>query len=52
MVAGIDRLAGYRAALHEEGRRPIVATGLSLVAGEEIEPVVTLPTELVIRESA
>ncbi|MFL6051865.1 MAG: LacI family DNA-binding transcriptional regulator [Actinoallomurus sp.] len=138
MVAGIDRLAGYRATLQEEGRRPIVATGdftsgsgaeamrrllaeepeldavfaasdlmaggalrtlrragrrvpddvavvgfddvdlardtdpplttvrqpiveigrrmarqlLSLVAGEEIEPVVTLPTELVIRESA
>ncbi|MEV0406183.1 LacI family DNA-binding transcriptional regulator [Actinoallomurus sp. NPDC050550] len=138
MVAGIDRLAGYRAALREERRRPIVEVGdfttgsgaeamrrlladepdldavfaasdlmasgalqtlrragrrvpddvavvgfddidlardtepplttvrqpidgigrrmarqvLRLVAGEEIEPVVTLPTELVVRESA
>jgi DNA-binding LacI/PurR family transcriptional regulator len=40
-------------------RQPIVGIGrrmarqlLSLVAGQEIEPIVTLPTELVIRESA
>jgi DNA-binding LacI/PurR family transcriptional regulator len=138
MVAGIDRLAGYRTVLREEGRRPIVEVGdfttgsgaeamrrilaaepevdavfaasdlmaggalqtlrragrrvpddvavvgfddtdlardtdpplttirqpiagigrrmarqlLSLVAGEEIEPVVVLPTELIVRETA